>query len=644
MDLNYLLSAAFMIVILTILFVQTFPTIKEKKGRLRCLFLIVTTAIYVLLDLAFIATSLWSECPTELFRTAAFFFYLVYTILPFSWHLYVRNFVGRSYPKIVVYLELIPLVFLLVLVLTNPFSHVLYRINDGGGTAGYIRGSWFNVYTYLNYFYYFEPLFDLAVIFILKRWKEEPYFLQSVFISAVPLFGAIINGVVIPQGTIFPFMPFCSIAVAMLAFFFMGSQESQRVEKARREEVQSALAKAQEATARAEEASRVKTVFLSNMSHDIRTPMNAIINLTHLAQEEKDNKKVHDYLDKLAVSGDFLLGLINDILDMSRIESGEISLKNERFPRAEFNKTIETVIEPLMDAKRINFHMEKEGGDYDISTDKTRFNQIFLNLLSNAEKFTPEGGDVWLGIKSEVLEDKRIRITGTVRDTGIGMSEDFLNHLFEPFAQEHSEYADKRQGTGLGLSIAQRLAEAMGGSISVKSKLGEGSEFTVILYAEVLAKEPDANLNQTDETISSIKGMRVLLVEDNDLNTYVAKTILEKEGCIVSTANNGKVALDKFESSSPHEYQAILMDVRMPVMDGIEATKAIRALDRPDSKDVPIIAMTADAFDDERKRTLESGMNYHLSKPVDTKELIATLGKCLASSKKSGLEENTTAA
>ncbi len=260
-------------------------------------------------------------------------------------------------------------------------------------------------------------------------------------------------------------------------------------------------------------------------------------------------------------------------------------------------------------------------------------------MLSNAEKFTPEGGEVWLDIQPEILEEGRIKITGIVRDTGIGMSEEFLKHLFEPFAQEHSEYADKRKGTGLGLSIAQRLAEAMGGTIFVKSKLGEGSEFTVVIYAMVLDKETYASPTEASENSSSIKGMRVLLVEDNELNTYVAKTILEKEGCVVFTANNGKVALEKFESSSPYEYQAILMDVRMPVMDGIQATKAIRALDRADAKDIPIIAMTADAFDEERKRTLESGMNYHLSKPVDAKKLIETLAECLTSSKNISFEQ-----
>ena len=625
-DLNYVLSSAFMLVMLAILFVRAFSLIKTKKSRGRCLVLIGATAFYVLMDLAFIATSLWKDCPAALFKVTVFVFYLIYTVLPFAWHLYVRNFVGRTYPQWVEYLELLPVAYLMILVLISPFVHTLWQIDDTGGAEGYHRGYWYGFYTYLNYFYYIEPIIDMIVVFIRKNQKNEPYFLQSVFISLVPLFGAVINSI-IPQGTIFPFMPFCSVVVAMLAFFFMGSQEAQRLETERQNEIQAALGKAQEATAAAEEASRVKTVFLSNMSHDIRTPMNAIINLTHLAQEEKDEAKIHGYLDKLAVSGQFLLGLINDILDMSRIESGEVSLKQERFPREEFNETIETVIKPLMDAKRINFHMSKNGRHCDILVDKTRFNQIFLNLLSNAEKFTPEGGDVWFDIQTEILENDRIKIVGIVRDTGIGMSENFLNHLFEPFAQEHSEYADKRQGTGLGLSIAQRLAQAMGGDISVKSKLGEGSEFTVTLFASMLPKEEGVEAIR-EERSSSIQGMHVLLVEDNELNVYVARTILEKEGCVVSTANNGQVALDAFKASSPNEYQAILMDVRMPVMDGIEATKAIRSLDRPDARSVPIIAMTADAFDDERKRTIESGMNRHLSKPVDAKELCKALSEC----------------
>ncbi len=386
MDMNYLLNSVFMIVVLTILFVWAFPTIKEKKSRSRCLMLIGGTALYVLSDWAFIAAISWQDCPMELLRAIVLFFYIVYVIVPFAWHMYVRNFVGRSYPKFIFYLELIPLVFLLFVVFINMFTHVLYRVGDGVTLSRYTRGSWYWPYTIINFFYYLEPFIDLFVVIILKRWKEEPYSLQSAIISSIPLLGAIINGFVIPKDTVFPFLPFCSVAVAMLAFFFMGSKESQRLEKERQDVVEKALVKAQEAMLKAEEASRVKTVFLSNMSHDIRTPMNAIINLTHLAQEEKDSKKIHDYLDKLAISGEFLLNLINDILDMSRIESGEIDLKKERFPREEFNKTIETVIQPLMDKKHINFHMSKKGGDCDILTDKTRFNQIFLKKLLFARK------------------------------------------------------------------------------------------------------------------------------------------------------------------------------------------------------------------------------------------------------------------
>ncbi len=618
MDLNYLLSSVFMFVFLIILFARAFTMIKEKKSRLRCLLLIGATGVYVLADLAFIAVNLWSGRTPTLFRAAAFVFFIVYVTLPLAWHLYVRNFVGKSYPKWVFWIEFIPWLVLLTMIFVTPFTGILFSIDDA---ADYHRGDWLLFYNWLNCFYYIEPLLDLLIVILLKRQKEEPYIVQSVFISIVPLFGFIVN-IILPQDTIFPFNPFCSVAVALLAFFFMGSQESQRLEKAHQAEVQSALAKA-------EEASRVKTIFLSNMSHDIRTPMNAIINLTHLAQEEKDEKIVHEYLDKLDVSGRFLLGLINDILDMSRIESGEISLRSERFSREEFNETIDTVIVPLMNAKHINFHMSKGQNDFDLLTDKTRFNQIFLNLLSNAEKFTPECGDVWFELNAEPLGDGRTKIVGTVRDNGIGMSEDFLNHLFEPFAQEHSELGDKRQGTGLGLSIALRLAETMGGTITVKSKLGEGSEFTVTLILPTISKEKAAMTKEVAEAGPSIKGMRLLLVEDNELNVFVAKTILEKDGCLVDTANNGQVALAKFNASNPGDYQAILMDVRMPVMDGIEATKAIRALNRPDAKSIPIIAMTADAFDEERKRTLESGMDYHLAKPVDAKELRKVLGECL---------------
>ena len=365
------------------------------------------------------------------------------------------------------------------------------------------------------------------------------------------------------------------------------------------------------------------------MSHDIRTPMNAVINLTGLALKEDDPAVVREYLNKIQISGKFLLGLINDILDMSRIESGELVLNKERLTRTEFLDTVETVIRPLMEARHLHFHSELRPGEYTILVDKLRFNQIFFNLLSNSAKFTPEGGDVWFEVTNMEAENDKLHIRFVVRDNGIGMSEDFLEHLFEPFAREQSELSNEQQGTGLGLPIVKNLVDAMGGTISVKSELGKGTEFIVELFVDIDERRDAPVKPHESNEAPKLTGMKVLLVEDNEVNIYVAQIILENAGCIVTTAHNGLEALNTFAAAEENAFDTILMDVRMPVMDGIEATRAIRALERKDAAEIPIIAMTADAFDEERKRTLESGMNYHLAKPVDANRLYAVLGECM---------------
>ncbi len=376
---------------------------------------------------------------------------------------------------------------------------------------------------------------------------------------------------------------------------------------------------------KARKASTAKTEFLSRMSHDIRTPMNAIINLTNLARREDDIMVVHDYLYKVSVSSDFLLGLINDILDLSKIESGELTLHEVPMTNEDFYASINTVIRPLMDARHINFHCDIIAGDVPIMVDRLRFNQIFFNLLSNAAKFTPMGGDVWFDLHCDAIEKDTLKMRFTVRDNGIGMSEEFLQHLYDPFAQEHSQLNDKTKGTGLGLPIVKSLVEAMGGTISVKSKLGAGTEFVVTMYAGI-AKESEKP-GTAEEEKATLTGLRILLVEDNEINTYVGKLVLEEAGCIVETASNGIAAVDIFKTSKPFSIDAILMDVRMPVMDGLEATRAIRALKRYDAATVPIIAMTADAFTEESKRTIDAGMNAHLSKPLEPELLYSTLAK-----------------
>ncbi len=616
-----------MLLILVILFVRSPSAIRRPQSLRRCRFLISSTIAYVVMDALFIVCHFNSSRPAYIWNITAFFFYVAYVVLPFSWHLFVRNFVGADAKDFTKKIEYIPIVILLAMVLVTPFTGALWEISADGL---YVRGPLFLVFSYLNYFYYVDPALYAAVTIARRKQDREPYLFQGVAISAIPLIAAMVNNLVIPIYEIFPFQPFCSVIVALLAYFFMATSETDILEREQKKTIEDALQKAQEATKRAEEASRVKSSFLSNMSHDIRTPMNAIINLTELALKEEDVSVIHSYLSRMMISGNFLLGLINDILDMSKIESGELTLNYGELTRTEFLHTVDTVIQPLMDARHVNFHSELRPGEYTIRVDKLRFNQIFFNLLSNAAKFTPEGGDVWFIVDNLEAENGRLKIRFIVRDTGIGMSEEFMKHLFEPFAREHSELSSKIPGTGLGLSIAKSLTEAMGGTLTVKSELGKGSEFTAVFYVGIVSRDDHFKpAENTDET-PDLAGMHILLVEDNEINTYVAQILLEKAGCIVTTAENGLDAVHAFSASEPNSFDAILMDIRMPVMDGLEATEKIRALDRTDAVKVPIIAMTADAFDDERRRTLDAGMNYHLSKPVDAQKIYAVLLECRA--------------
>ncbi len=628
---TYCTSTFFMLLTLAILVMRTFFVIKQKSSRRRCLFLLGATMAYVLLDGMFISTSLSKNVPHKAFEVSVFLFYIAYVILPYAWHTFSRNFVGLTFRKATKIIETIPLVVLLILVISSPFTGALWSFSEEGT---YIRGQWFSFYTWLNFFYYIEPLIDMVVILCKKEQKNEPYMFKSVLISTIPLIGAVINNFVLPIYMIYPFQPFCSVAMVLLAFFFMGSAEQEILQTEHQKALQVALEKAKVATQKAEEANRVKTTFLSNVSHDIRTPMNAILNLTKIAMEENDVNNMKEYLNKMEISEKFLLGLINDILDMSKIESGEMILNKETLTRSEFIKTVDTVIAPIMESKKLNFHQELRPGEFTIGVDKLRFNQIFFNLLSNAAKFTPEGGDVWFIVDNMETNNDKLLIRFIVRDTGIGMSEEFQKHVFEPFSRERNELTKGIQGTGLGLPIVKSLVEAMDGSISIKSKLGEGTEVTVLLSVDILSRDESGKWVDKDEIEDKdISGLNILLVEDNELNTYVAKTILERKNCNVEVAENGQIAVDKFILSEENHFDAILMDVRMPVMDGIEATKKIREFDRADAKTVPIIAMTADAFDEERKKTLDAGMNYHLSKPIDFEKLDNVLAECTRKNK-----------
>ncbi|MDD2978854.1 MAG: response regulator [Hespellia sp.] len=380
----------------------------------------------------------------------------------------------------------------------------------------------------------------------------------------------------------------------------------------------------EQALVSAKQANLAKSDFLARMSHDIRTPMNAIIGMTELAKDEDNPPKTAEYLSNIDSSSHFLLGLINDILDLSKIESGKIRLYEEPFTMKEFRQNIETVILPLIEAKHIDFSIKSSCDISCILTDKLRFTQIFFNLLSNAVKFTPEGGKIEFSCEHIPDHDGKYGMRCTVRDNGIGISREFQKCLFEPFYQENRDKDFNQTGTGLGLAIVKNLVEAMGGSISVYSTIGKGSEFVVDLY--VSTAELDVKKEKSPDCFDmDLSGTHILLVEDNNLNIVVAKRLLERKGCIVEVAANGRQAIQQFTKNAAFFYDAILMDVRMPVMGGLEAAQQIRNMTKADAKSIPIIAMTADAFVEDRDKTKKAGMNAHLSKPIDPKLLYRTL-------------------
>ncbi len=400
-------------------------------------------------------------------------------------------------------------------------------------------------------------------------------------------------------------------------------------------EMDAARKAAEQARKEAEQANAAKQEFLSSMSHDIRTPMNAIIGMTSLALDNTDDpKRVRDYLGKIALSSKHLLGLINDVLDISKIESGKMTLNVEPVSLREAMDSIVNIMQPQVTAKNQQFKAAaREILSENVRCDGVRLNQVLINLLGNAVKFTPEKGAVQLTVYQEALPEdaSRVRTHFLVSDTGIGMSKEYQKVIFESFSREDNTRVRKTEGSGLGMAITKCIVDAMGGTISVRSEQGRGSEFHVVLDLEKAAapaasEAADGAAERVNDVV--LKGRRILLAEDNELNWEVARELLSILELELDWAENGEICVEKFRNSPAGHYDAIIMDVRMPVMDGYEATAAIRRLEREDA-DIPIIAMTADAFSEDIQRCLERGMNDHLAKPIDIQAVTFKLKKYL---------------
>jgi PAS domain S-box-containing protein len=375
----------------------------------------------------------------------------------------------------------------------------------------------------------------------------------------------------------------------------------------------------------ADKANEAKSTFLSSMSHDLRTPLNGVLGFTDVAMREKDPLKKQDYLGKIRSSGKLLLDLVNDTLELSRIESGKMTLDPQPVEGRDFWNSVVTALRPTAELKNIRIDTDPSSyPDKLIWIDRLKVQKVVLNLLSNAIKYTPAGGTVRFSVEELVPPVNGCTRRIVVSDTGIGMSAGFLTRLYEPFAQEHRPEAANVVGTGLGLSIVKRIVDLMGGSIKVESEMNKGTSFTVNLPIPCAEAAKEAQ-KKTQEPQASLAGKKALLCEDNYLNREIAVLLLKDQGIEVDCAENGKEGLEKFAASEPGFYDAVLMDLRMPVMDGCEATRRIRSLDRADAPIVPIIAMTADAFEEDFQRTKEAGMNAHVTKPIDPEKLMKIL-------------------
>ena len=439
----------------------------------------------------------------------------------------------------------------------------------------------------------------------------------------------------LPDTEVFHNLPLSVISVIFLyflifsIFWFWAYRTNQAHQKQEQEKDEKYKAELLIAAKKAEAANEAKTEFLQRMSHDIRTPINGICGMVNMADHYADDmEKQTEYRTKIKEASNLLLELVNDVLDMSKLESGEIVLEEIPFNLSSIYREVFVVIEQVAAEQNIRIVWEKKEITHrDFIGSPGYVKRVMMNILSNAVKYNRENGQIYISCMEIPSEQPGMTTMEFVcRDTGIGMTEEFQKCVFEPFAQEHTGSRTKFAGTGLGMPIAKNLVEKMGGTITFESEEGAGSTF-VIRVPFKIDLDADKSEEQKDISKKSIKGLHILLAEDNELNMEIAEFVLQNEGAEVSKAWNGQETVEVFRKSEPGEFDAILMDIMMPVMNGYEATKMIRSLDREDAKVIPIIAMTANAFTEDRLRAKEAGMNEHIAKPVDAKLLVKIIHK-----------------
>ena len=447
----------------------------------------------------------------------------------------------------------------------------------------------------------------------------------------------------LPDREVFHNLPLSVAGVIFLyllifsVFLFWGHRTNQAHQKQELEKDEKYKAELLIAAKKAEAANEAKTEFLQRMSHDIRTPINGICGMVNMADHYADDmEKQTEYRTKVKEASNLLLELVNDVLDMSKLESGEVVLEESPFNLSKIFEEVLVVIEQIAAEQNIRIVWEKKEIKHRDFIGSPRYvKRVMMNILSNAVKYNRENGQIHISCREIPSEQPETTTMEFVcRDTGIGMTEEFQKYVFEPFAQEHTGSRTKFTGTGLGMPITKKLVEKMGGTITFESEKGVGTTF-VIQVPFKIDMDADKREEQTNVSENSIKGLHILLAEDNELNMEIAEFVLQNEGADVTKAWNGQEAVELFRNSKPGEFNVILMDIMMPVVNGYEATKMIRSLDREDAKKIPIIAMTANAFTEDRIRAKEAGMDEHVAKPVDVELLIKVIHKFVENDERS---------
>lgn len=576
-------------------------------------------------------TGYWSE-PTVfriLLSAAAYVLraVLVYLFIRFIWP-HENNRVARNILKIPVWI-------CVVCAISPFFTDKVYSFSD---TNHFVRGplGWVFLVTVIGYVLLF-------VYYIIKQHKENEkintmiLLLIALFIISSTIMSTVYDIEWLGRLSIVYGMVFCLFALdaSKLKNMIYILQENEELKntlnelKITREKEKVYQEELLAAKQDAEQANRAKTDFLLRMSHDIRTPLNGIVGMLDVAERcREDIRKRDECKEKIRESAQVLLELINGVLDMSKLESGNIILEHVPFDIKAISRNVFTLVIRQAEARGIEIIEEDcSVPHYRLIGSPVHYKRIMTNILSNAIKYNKENGKIYITCREIPNNENVVNIEFKCRDTGLGISPEFIEYIFEPFTQENEKNRSEYGGTGLGMSITKKLTDKMGGKITVESEKDKGTTFDVIIPFEIDKSEEKEKNEETGEISDSIRGLKILLVEDNDLNMEIAKFLLEEEGVSVVEARNGKEAVEAFAKSGFFEIDVILMDIMMPVMNGYEATEIIREINRPDAVKVPIIAMTANAFTEDRIATKKAGMNEHLAKPLDIKLVIQTISR-----------------